>query len=57
MQFLQSSNLDKLKNFWVFMTTEGYQRFSLDGDGEVRDIQLQHETSPLDVPKFYTLNL
>ena len=29
----------------------------LEGEGEVRGIQLQHATSPLDVPKFYTLNL
>ena len=29
----------------------------LEGKAEVRDIQLQHETSPLDVTKFYTMNL
>ena len=28
----------------------------LEGEGEVRGIQLQHATSPLDVTKFYTLN-
>ena len=29
----------------------------LEGDGEVRGIQLQNATSPLDVTTFYTLNL
>ena len=29
----------------------------LEGEGEWRGIQLQHATSPLDVTKFYTLNL
>ena len=41
------------------MTTGGYHRFSfmLVGEGEVRGIQLKHAASPLDVTKFYTLNL
>ena len=50
------SKLDKLNTCWVFMTTEGYHRFSV-GEGEVRGIQLQHATSPLDATKFYTLDL
>ena len=29
----------------------------MEGEGEVSGIQLQHETSPLDVTKFYTLYL
>ena len=29
----------------------------LEGEGEVRGIQLQHDTLPLGVTKFYTLNL
>ena len=29
----------------------------LEGEGEVRDIQLHHATLPLDFTKFYTLNL
>ena len=29
----------------------------LEGEGELRGIQLQHDTSPLDVNKFYTLNI
>ena len=54
--FLQYSKLDKVNT--VFMTTKAYDRFScLEGEGEVRVIQLQHATSPLDVSKIYTLNL
>ena len=42
-----------------FMATEGStgSLSCLEGKGEVRVIQLQHATSPLDVTKFYTLNL
>ena len=29
----------------------------LEGEGELRGFQLQHAASPLDVTKFYTLNL
>ena len=29
----------------------------LKGGGEVRGVQLQHDTSPLDVTQFYSLNL
>ena len=29
----------------------------LEGESEVRGIQLQYATSPLDIPKFCTLNL
>ena len=44
--------------FYSSMTTEGCHRFScLEEEGEVRGIQLQHAISPLDVTKFYTLNL
>ena len=32
-------------------------RLPQEGEGEVRDIQLQHATSPLDVTKLHTLNL
>ena len=40
------------------MKTEGYQRFSvMEGEGEVRGVQLQHATTPLYVTKFYTLQL
>ena len=41
---------------WQLKATTGSPS-CLDGEGEVRGIQLQHAVSPLGVPKFYTLNL
>ena len=37
------------------MTTEVYPRLGLGGGGG--GVQLQHDTSPYDLTKFYTLNL
>ena len=41
------------------MKPEGYHTCSscLEEEGEVRGVQLQHDTSPLDFTKSYTLNL
>ena len=41
------------------MTTEAATDFfsCLEGEGEVKGVQLQPATSPLDVTKFYTLKL
>ena len=36
------------------MTVEGFS--CLEGEGEVRGIQLQHAASPLEVTKFYTFS-
>ena len=45
--------------FRVFITTESTtgSLLCLESEGEVRGVQLQHGTSPLDVTKAYTLNL
>ena len=42
-----------MKTFWVSMTTEATTGSEGGGGGGV---QLQCDTSPLDVTKFYTLN-
>ena len=41
---------------WQWKATTG-SLSCLEGEGEVRGIQLQHATSPLDVTNVYTLNL
>ena len=58
--FLQNSQTGFAKHLlsflWQLKATWG-SLSCLEGEGEVMGIQLQHATSPLDVTKFYTLNL
>ena len=57
--FFTVAQTGQTKPFCVSMTTEATtgSLSCLEEEGEVRGVQLQHDTSPLDVTTFYTLNL
>ena len=50
------TNLTPFEFLWQLKATTD-SLSCLEGKGEVRGVPLQHDTSPLDVTRFYTLNL